>query len=61
MAEPAGRQTRYEFADPHLTRAIEELVRVVLAIDEGAPCVYESCDVPLCCGTGTAAEEDARS
>lgn len=52
VGEPEGRQTRYEIADPHLTRAIEELVRVVLAVDEGAPCVADGCDVPLCCGSG---------
>jgi DNA-binding transcriptional ArsR family regulator len=38
-AIPEGRQTRYEIADPHLTRALEALVDVVLAVD-----------VPDCCG-----------
>lgn len=49
MATPEGRQTRYEIADPHLTRAIALLVDTVLAYDDGAPCVDENCDVPLCC------------
>lgn len=50
VATPEGRQTRYEIADPHLTRAIALLVDTVLAYDDGAPCVDENCDVPLCCG-----------
>ncbi|MER7797460.1 metalloregulator ArsR/SmtB family transcription factor [Microbacterium sp. NPDC096154] len=53
VATPEGRQTRYEIADPHLTRAIGELVKTVLAVDDGVPCVDSDCDVPLCCGTGT--------
>ncbi|WP_020017191.1 Cd(II)/Pb(II)-sensing metalloregulatory transcriptional regulator CmtR [Promicromonospora sukumoe] len=55
VATPEGRQTRYEIADPHLTRAIGELVNTVLAVDDGAPCVDENCDVPLCCGPGAEA------
>ena len=51
-ATPEGRQTRYEIADPHLTRALAALVDVVLAVDDGQPCTDDSCDVPLCCGTG---------
>ena len=51
-AVPEGRQTRYEIADPHLTRALEALVDVVLAVDDGAECADDGCDVPLCCGTG---------
>ena len=47
-----GRQTRYEIADPHLTRALASLVDVVLAVDDGEPCVDDACDVPLCCGAG---------
>lgn len=52
VAVPEGRQTRYEIADPHLTRALTALVDVVLAVDDGSACVDEYCDVPLCCGTG---------
>jgi len=48
-AVPEGRQTRYEIADPHLTRALGELIGSVLAVDEGAPCMDESCDLPGCC------------
>lgn len=48
VAVPEGRQTRYEIADPHLTRALGELIRSVLTVDEGAPCMDESCDLPGC-------------
>lgn len=48
-AVPEGRQTRYEIADPHLTKALISLVDVVLAVDDGIPCVDEDCDVPFCC------------
>jgi DNA-binding transcriptional ArsR family regulator len=46
---PEGRQTRYEIADRHLTKALNELVSVVLAVDEGTPCPDACCDVPGCC------------
>jgi ArsR family transcriptional regulator, cadmium/lead-responsive transcriptional repressor len=49
VAEPEGRQTRYEIADAHLTRALTALVNVTLAVDENAPCVDPSCTVPGCC------------
>lgn len=49
VAVPEGRRTRYEIADPHLTRALEQLVEVVLAVDDGQPCQDAACDVPLCC------------
>ena len=52
VAEPEGRQTRYEIADPHLAAALTALVDVTLAVDEHAPCVDSSCTVPGCCGTG---------
>jgi DNA-binding transcriptional ArsR family regulator len=54
-AVPEGRQTRYEIADPHLTRALASLVDVVLAVDDNEECADENCDVPLCCGTGVGA------
>ncbi|MEU4362230.1 metalloregulator ArsR/SmtB family transcription factor [Promicromonospora sp. NPDC023987] len=54
VATPEGRQTRYEIADPHLTRAVGVLLETVLAVDDGVPCVDENCDVPLCCGPGAA-------
>lgn len=53
VATPEGRQTRYEIADPHLTRALGAMVDVVLAVDDGVPCSDEHCDVPLCCGSGS--------
>lgn len=49
VATPEGRLTRYEIADPHLTRAITILVDTVLAFDDGEACADENCDVPLCC------------
>lgn len=49
VATPEGRQTRYEIADPHLTKAVTLLVDAVLAYDDGAACVDAHCDVPLCC------------
>lgn len=48
VAEPEGRQTRYEIADPHLTRALSALVEVTLAVDENAPCIDPVCSVPGC-------------
>ncbi len=44
-----GRQTRYEIADAHLTAALSSLMNVVLAVDEGTPCLDDSCAVPGCC------------
>ncbi len=53
VAEPEGRQTRYEIADPHLAAALTALVDVTLAVDENAPCVDATCSIPGCCGTST--------
>ncbi|GAA1873852.1 Cd(II)/Pb(II)-sensing metalloregulatory transcriptional regulator CmtR [Myceligenerans crystallogenes] len=52
VAEPQGRQTRYEIADPHLAAALMALVEVTLAVDENAPCIDPGCSVAGCCGTG---------
>ena len=49
VSTPEGRQTRYEISDAHLTKALRELMSVVLAVDEGAPCLDDACDVPGCC------------
>ena len=49
VASPEGRQTRYEIADPHLTLALTALTEVVLAVDDGAPCMNDTCTVPGCC------------
>ncbi|MDO7883233.1 MULTISPECIES: Cd(II)/Pb(II)-sensing metalloregulatory transcriptional regulator CmtR [Microbacteriaceae] len=47
VAEPEGRQSRYEISDPLLAHALRELVSVVLEIDENAsthePAVAEEC------------------
>lgn len=49
VAEPEGRQTRYEIADPHLTAALTALVDVTLAVDQDVPCLDPYCTVPGCC------------
>lgn len=46
VAEPEGRQMRYEIADPHLIQALNALVEVTLAINEDAPCLEPDC--PAC-------------
>ena len=55
VAEPEGRQTRYELADPHLAAALEAIVEVTLAVDEGAPCVDPACTVAGCSAAAEAA------
>jgi len=52
-AVPEGRSTRYEIADPHVTRALLLLMDTVLAVDAGVDCADEACNLPLCCGTGS--------
>ncbi|MFJ6547471.1 ArsR/SmtB family transcription factor [Microbacterium sp. NPDC091676] len=52
VAEPEGRQTRYEIADPHLAAALSALVSLTLAVDESAPCVDPACSVDGCCDAG---------
>jgi len=49
VAEPEGRQTKYEISDPHLARALTALVDVTLAVDEDAACLDPTCSVPGCC------------
>ncbi len=51
VAEPEGRQTRYEIADPHLTAALNALVETTLAVDEGAACLDPACPEG-CCTSG---------
>ena len=51
VAEPEGRQTRYEIADPHIAAALDVLVEVTLAVDESAPCMDPECPVPGCRGS----------
>lgn len=53
VAEPEGRQTRYQIADPHITRALESLVDVVLAVDDGTACTTDGC-ILGCCGPDAA-------
>ena len=49
LAEVQGRRTCYEIADPHLTRALDALVDVVLAVDDDAERADEECAALLCC------------
>ena len=53
-AVPEGRRTRYEIADAHLAHALDMLVNVVLAVDDGVPCMDDRCDVPMCRDRGAA-------
>jgi DNA-binding transcriptional ArsR family regulator len=39
VATYEGRQVRYALADEHLSRALGELVKLVLAVDSSQPCV----------------------
>lgn len=50
VAEPQGRQTRYEIADERLTKALLMLIDVTLAVDEDAECVEGACPTPGCAG-----------
>lgn len=52
VAEPQGRRTRYEIADPHLSAALTALVDVTLAVDGNATCLDPACPVPGCCDGG---------
>lgn len=54
VAEPEGRQTRYEIADPHLSAALRSLVEVVLAVDEGTACDGDDCALGCCAAEVTA-------
>lgn len=49
VAEPEGRQTRYEIADPHLALALNALVATTLMVDGCADCPNDACPVPGCC------------
>jgi ArsR family transcriptional regulator, cadmium/lead-responsive transcriptional repressor len=46
VASLEGRHTRYELADPHLTAALGEMARVVLAVSASDACLNESEVVP---------------
>lgn len=50
VAEPEGRQMRYEIADLHLVHALNALLEVTLAVNENAPCLLPDC----ACQRGTA-------
>lgn len=50
VAEPEGRQTRYEIADPHLTAALKALVEVTLAVDEALPALTRHARYPVAAG-----------
>ncbi len=48
VAEPEGRRTRYEVADPRLTRALTALLDTTLAVDHGVECIEPSCEGSDC-------------
>lgn len=58
FATPEGRRTRYDIADPHLRKALNDLLDVTLAVDSDAPCLDPSCPVEGCCDTGGTADAD---
>jgi DNA-binding transcriptional ArsR family regulator len=45
VATYEGRQVRYTLADPHLASALDELAKVVLAVDTAEPCLDDA-EVP---------------
>lgn len=53
VSEPEGRQTRYEIADSHLVRALNNLMEVTLAVDENAACIDPHCSLPECTQAGS--------
>lgn len=53
VAEPEGRQARYEIADSHLVRALNNLMEVTLAVDENAACIDPHCSLPECTQAGS--------
>jgi len=50
VAEPEGRRTRYEIAEPRLARALAMLIDVTLAVGEDASCLPAACPTPGCDG-----------
>lgn len=51
-----GRRTRYDIADPHLARALKELLAVTLMVNADAPCVDPDCTIDGCGTEGKVAE-----
>src|SRR5690625_5248199 len=58
VAQPEGRHTRYEIADPHLAAALTALMDATLAVAEHAPCVGAQRTVP---GSGASAAGPRRA
>lgn len=46
VAVPEGRRSRYELADPHIGRALQDLLGLVLAVD---PACCAAADTQGCC------------
>lgn len=59
VAEPEGRQTRYEIADPHISAALSALVDVTLAVDEQESCIDPECPIPGCCDSDSQASTES--
>ncbi|MDN6487199.1 MAG: metalloregulator ArsR/SmtB family transcription factor [Ancrocorticia sp.] len=53
VAEPEGRQTRYEISDPHIAAVLTALVDVTLAVDEQVPCIDTECTIARPSGSDT--------
>jgi len=51
VAEPEGRRTRYEVADPRLTAALTALLETTLAVDHEGECLDPTCMVEACSTT----------
>lgn len=47
VATYEGRQVHYALADPHLARALCELVQIVLAVDDDQPCIEDGAPVTV--------------
>lgn len=60
VATAEGRRTRYEIADPHITHALEEVLKAVIAYDATEPCIDDGCDAEFCEPAVTTGTEPGR-
>ncbi len=58
VGQAQGRQTRYQISDPHIVAALKSLLDVVLAVDDGVPCLDAACDLE-CCSPAASASQSA--
>lgn len=59
VATYEGRQVHYALADAHLARALQELVKVVLAVDTEEPCLDDAPAAPAVVAAVVAAVAEA--